>query len=285
MISTNYLKYIKSFIFVFLIELFTNTTFAVSDLPFNSLSYPVLATLDDNSSGSGFYLSDKGNFYFVTARHVIFNNELTLKSKTITLSSCCSPDISKKIVFKINLEELYKSNLIKFHEIHDVTIIYLGKISNNTVTYGNYIKRISSETCSTTSSDTLWIKKFHDIPIGNEIYIFGFPNSLGLVKNQQLDYAAPLLRKGIVAGKNVHNNTIIIDCPVYQGNSGGPVLVIEKMNTSTTTFLPIGIVTQFVPFVEEWVNNRYENVKNITISNSGYSIVEPIDIVLELLFK
>lgn len=285
MISTNYLKYIKSFVFVFLIELFTNTTFAVSDLPFNSLSYPVLATLDDNSSGSGFYLSDKGNFYFVTARHVIFNNELTLKSKTITLSSCCSPDISKKIVYKINLEELFKSNLIRFHKIHDVAIIYLGKSSGNTLIFGDYIERIGGEGCSTVSSNTSWIKKFNDIPIGNEVFIFGFPNSLGLVKDQQIDYTTPLLRKGIVAGKNAHNNTIVIDCPVYQGNSGGPVLVLDKTNISTISILPIGIVTQFVPFVEEWVNNRYENVINTTISNSGYSIVEPIDIVLELLFK
>lgn len=285
MIYTNYLKYIKFFIFLLLIELFTNTTFAVSDIPFNALAQPVLVTLDDNSSGSGFYLNDKDNYYFVTARHVIFDKKLILKSKTITLSSCCSTDISKKVVFKINLEELNKSKLIIFHKTHDVTIIYLGKISNDKATWGDYIKIISGETCGIIGINTLWIKKFNDIPIGNDVYIFGFPNSLSLVENQQLDLTTPLLRKGIIAGKNVHNNTIIIDCPVYQGNSGGPVFVLEKIDISTNSILPIGIVTQFVPFIEGWINNRYENIINTTISNSGYSIVEPIDIILELLFK
>lgn len=283
-------KYFKLLIFAFILYLFPSTILAVSDLPVNALSYPVLVVLEDKSSSSGFYIVDNSNVYFVTARHSIFNKNNTLKSKTIILSSCCNTDISKKIEFKINLEELLKAKLIQYHTIHDVAIVYMGKNillnnGNTALSFSeNFIQRLSDE-CNICLSDTKWIEKFDDVKIGNEVFIFGYPNSLGLVSEQQIDYNMPLLRKGIVAGMNVHKKTIVLDCPAYQGNSGGPVLIVEKLDNSKTTFLPIGIVTQFVPFVEKWVNDKYENVTNTTISNSGYSIVEPIDIVLELLFK
>src|SRR3990167_4746093 len=256
-------KYFKLLIFVFISYLFPSTILAVSDLPVNALSYPVLVVLEDKSSSSGFYIVDNSNVYFATARHSIF---------------------------KINLEELLKAKLIRYHTIHDVAIVYMGKNilldnGNTALSFSeNFIQRLSDE-CNICLSDTKWIEKFDDVKIGNEVFIFGYPNSLGLVSEQQIDYNMPLLRKGIVAGINVHKKTIVLDCPAYQGNSGGPVLIVEKLDNSKITFLPIGIVTQFVPFVEKWVNDKYENVTNTTISNSGYSIVEPIDIVLELLFK
>jgi hypothetical protein len=93
-----------------------------------------------------------------------------------------------------------------------------------------------------------------------------------------------LLRKGIVAGVSLSKQSIIIDCPAYQGNSGGPVVQVEHPNLNTTIYHIIGVAVAFVPFEEQWENKtlRYSHV---SISNSGYTLVEPIDAALELVWK
>jgi hypothetical protein len=72
-----------------------------------------------------------------------------------------------------------------------------------------------------------------------------------------------------VAGKNQITRTIIIDCPVYPGNSGGPVIEVESQGP-ISVYKAIGVVTQFVPGTV-WGNTV----------NSGYAVVVPMDRVLE----
>jgi hypothetical protein len=91
-----------------------------------------------------------------------------------------------------------------------------------------------------------------------------------------------LLRKGIIAGKNPSRRTIILDCPSYYGNSGGPVVQAERLGLGKTEFKIIGIVSQFVPFKETWVNVTHK-MSHWEISNSGYTVVMPIDLVLDLI--
>ena len=93
----------------------------------------------------------------------------------------------------------------------------------------------------------------------------------------------PLLRRGIVAGKNQAAQTIIVDCPAYYGNSGGPVCHVE-LDGMRTEFTIIGIVSQFVPFVEQW-ENKTHRYSNMELSNSGYSIITPIDAMFDLIKK
>jgi len=111
------------------------------------------------------------------------------------------------------------------------------------------------------------------------IYIFGYPTSIG-IDNPQIDPLVPLLRKGIVAGKNYKTKKIIIDGPSYQGNSGGPVIMIDE-EADRIKFLLIGIVVEFVPYVENWLNDKYPGLANTSIHNTGYSVVEPMDYVIE----
>ena len=82
-------------------------------------------------------------------------------------------------------------------------------------------------------------------------------------------------------------HTIILDCPAYPGNSGGPVYEYDL----DYNYIPvkrkiavIGIINEFVPFTQEWINKRHGN-SYTEISNSGYSIVTPIDEVIKLLKK
>jgi len=125
-------------------------------------------------------------------------------------------------------------------------------------------------------------KKYSEVLIGNDVYISGFPSSLGIKKIPQIDYHRPLLRKGIVSGKFDTRKTIIIDCPTFGGNSGGPVIELEDVNTGNQNVRVIGIISQFVPFVEKWINLQHR-LTNIEFENSGYSVVIPIDKVIELI--
>jgi hypothetical protein len=126
------------------------------------------------------------------------------------------------------------------------------------------------------------VHRFAEVLVGNDVYIFGYPESIGVSGIPQIDYERPLLRKGIVAGLNSKSRAIILDCAVYGGNSGGPVLQVEELDPVHRQFRLIGIVRQFVPYEENWLNLS-QNYVNVTRSNSGYSVAEPVDSLLELI--
>jgi hypothetical protein len=72
----------------------------------------------------------------------------------------------------------------------------------------------------------------------------------------------------------------MLDCPVYQGNSGGPVLETDYEGLTWRAWV-IGVVIQSVPYEDIWENKR-QGYTDETLSNSGYSIAAPMDGVLAL---
>ena len=98
----------------------------------------------------------------------------------------------------------------------------------------------------------------------------------------QINIEIPLLRKGIISGFNRKQKTIIIDCPVHPGNSGGPVVMVTHIENGTTLFSIIGIMTQWIPYEQVWTNSKTGQKKS-EFTNSGYSVVVPIDRILEIL--
>ena len=73
----------------------------------------------------------------------------------------------------------------------------------------------------------------------------------------------------------------MLDCPSYQGDSGGPILEVED-DSNVRNFRVIGVMSAFVPFADTWKNEHF-NYVNTTLQNSGYSVVTPMDFVLELI--
>jgi hypothetical protein len=104
--------------------------------------------------------------------------------------------------------------------------------------------------------------------------MYGYPSSIGLSTTPQLDPDRPLLRKGIVAGKNLQKHTLVLDCPTYNGNSGGPIFEIDREFAQTKYFL-IGVAEQYVPYA---MGSPTINI----ISNSGYGIATPMDPVMKI---
>jgi len=73
---------------------------------------------------------------------------------------------------------------------------------------------------------------------------------------------------------------IVVDCPVYWGNSGGPATQLKFLQNPRVPTL-IGVVVEMVPVQERWRSLEYQNA-NVHLQNAGYAIVEPMDFVLEL---
>ena len=264
-----------------------SATWAIRAIPENNLAYPALITIDNGVQGSGFFINNGKRFYFVTAKHVL-QNELGKRHGNIATILCYPPELFSKgkIILEIDLSIQSAQNNIKVHPTHDVAVVEIGLVSPKdndysiSVYHGIRIKQMVGSGIMSLHIHSVTL--FDNVLISNQVYVFGYPNSIGIRNIPQIDYDVPLLRTGIIAGINRKSGYIILDCPIYQGNSGGPVVQVEQTEIGKHIFTVIGVISQFVPFTEIWENktNRYSN---INISNSGYAVVTPIDKVLELI--
>lgn len=257
-------------------------------IPDDNLAYPVLITMTVGT-GSGFYINNGQAVYLVTAKHVIADPEKedTLRDTHLTLLSYSKDpaDLSSNLL-SADLTVLQKNGAVKLHPSRDVAAIKLFTIVNSAATDGAATtKALPGVRIERQSSTGLLgvalenIKPFKNVLIGNDAMVFGYPVSLGLDKVPQFDSHRPLLRKGIVAGTDPANESIILDCPVYFGNSGGPVLELDRDGFQTHLSI-IGVISQYIPFV----NGASSQTTTIIIdSNSGYSVATPMDFVLELM--
>jgi V8-like Glu-specific endopeptidase len=85
------------------------------------------------------------------------------------------------------------------------------------------------------------------------------------------------LKRGSIASISDNYRTLIIDCPVYKGNSGGPVF-LERKSFEKYSLKLIGIVIELIPFF-----NQTASKKDVAIQNSNYAVVTPIDYALKLM--
>lgn len=229
-------------------------------------------------------IKEKGKLLNLSPDESFKNAVREIYEKSVTATLLSYPrDIRDKGLneIELQLENLDRAGKIRYHETHDVAVITVGEIEGSErdaklFKFNDYAitKQKSESGLLTVHKDST--KKFEEVLTGNSVFIFGYPTSLGIKNIPQLDYDKPLLRKGIVAGKNEEMKTIILDCPVYPGNSGGPVVEVETMGITGAYFKVIGVVTQFVPFAR-----RHKN--NLQMENSGYSVAIPMDMVLDLL--
>lgn len=250
-------------------------------LPDNNLAYPVLitwATEQGRGSGTGFYI-DTGKFVFlVTAKHVLFDENTGFVKATSFNAVSYSKDPNEQISnsASVDISKLQPENLVK-HPSQDVVIVRMfSNAEGNKISPLPGITAHSYAKAGITVVPLSGIKKYDEVLVGNDAILLGYPTSLGLKVMPQLDLSRPLLRKGIVAGKTPRTHSLILDCPAYFGNSGGPVLEIDQQSPASRNFLIIGIVSQYVPYAESGTMFAMQ-------INSGYSIATPMDFVLDLM--
>ena len=250
-------------------------------IPDDNLAYPVLITLAQGGSGSGFFLNTSHSEFFVTAKHVLFGNTGALVAPACSLVSYArDPNENAKNEFHLDLQQLNVAGQAVAHSTADVAVVRIGTVHDTAVTPlpGVTVATVAPSGILGVAEQS--VRTFSDVLVANEVFIFGYPTSIGLKNVPQIDYERPLLRKGIIAGKNEGLKTLILDCPVYWGNSGGPVLEVESQGL-TKRFKVVGVVSQLIPLVETW-KNETQGYQNIDVSNSGYSVASPMDPVMEL---
>jgi hypothetical protein len=258
-------------------------------IPDDNLAYPVLITLKNGGTGSGFYLNTGKEIYLATAKHVLFD-PATQRLRDVALELLPyskDPSDSTRNLFTLDLSVLQNEGNIKPHTSEDVAVVRVSTTPENFTlgkagtkaglmfpVPGATPKEIAKGGALSVDSDN--VKPFERVLAGNDVIVFGYPTSLGLQQLPQIDVHRPLLRKGIVAGTNPQNRSIILDCPSYFGNSGGPVVELDR-EAFTTHFTVIGVILQWVPFADTGRSNTFA-----ILSNSGYSIAAPMDFVLDL---
>jgi len=280
------------------ISLFPAQGYSESILSESHIRYPVLITLDNGITASGFYVNnDAGEAYFVTARHILFKKDkiksnLKLQgAKALLLSYPQGKENPDPIFIELELRKLYREGHVRPHRTTDVVVVKIGEFETKaeglqkSLRFSKGVVQKGAEGANTEGTilgaNPTVIRPYKDVSIGNDVFIFGYPVSLGMKNYPQIDYARPLLRRGAIAGKNEAKKTIILDCPTVYGNSGGPVIEVEKISLTQTKFWVIGVVSEFIPFQDTWYNVQRQSGTRY-IENSGYSVVIPMDRVMEL---
>lgn len=222
--------------------------------------------------------------YLVTARHVLFDKASGAfhAPQVILTSYSRDPTEATKNIFTFDLTGLLAAGHIKSDAVKDVAVVRYG-ISDPAshvmdVVPGVTVK--STAPLGIVGVGMSTVRLYDKVMTANEVYLFGYPVSLGIPQIPQIDYARPLLRKGIVAGKNDVRRTIILDCPVYPGNSGGPVMEVEEQALARRFFI-IGVMLEFVPTLHPLIGPPTAQGSNV-LANSGYSVAAAMDDVMQL---
>lgn len=244
--------------------------------------------------GSGLYLATEKSIYLVTARHVFWKAQIDPQTKKLKAFNLINPIVDvfsypRDTNFEaadqihVDLRVLINNKQLSFSQTHDVCVFKLADIADGKMQLMEGITK-RSPNLNINSAHLSMIKPFEEISIAEDLYVIGYPKALAMIPTNTFNFNKPLVRKGIVSGKNP-NHTIVIDCAVYPGNSGGPVFITEKrieqtekgMKMSDKRYLA-GIVSKFIP----WLNNRS---KPAHMENSGYGQMVAFDQVYEELRK
>ena len=253
------------------------------NIPTDNLSYGLLITIQGGGSGSGYFVNKDNKTFLVTAKHLLFDEKGNLRGDLSNIIAY-TKDIehNETIEFQISLKAAKNAGEILDNGKDDVVAILCGKSDDKKLlTMPNYLKLTNTPEGGIIGVAFASMKVLDEVLMANDVYIVGFPSSVGLKNIPQLDYKTPLARKGIVAGKNKGLNTIILDCEVYPGNSGGPVIEVERDNLNFEYRL-IGTISQYVPFALNVKDNNNKDT-GYALNNSGYSVIVPNDPIIDLI--
>jgi len=265
-------------------------------IPQDNLAYAVLLSINEGKSfGSGFRMKAHGSNYLVTAKHVLYDRHDQLYGETLVIT-CHSPNraATSPLIMQVDLDKATILTSSKF----DIAAVLLGRnepidghdhttslkklnvdVKRPTKLVGeSYVSLLQPGVGEAVSVDIEATGKLNSVSLANDVYLLGYPTSLGMQQSQYYDFSKPLVRKGIVAGVDETKSTFVIDCPAYPGNSGGPVVE----HCTDGYFRVTGVVSKYIPYETKWHSNRGDII-NTDISNSGYTVCVSMDAVLSLL--
>ena len=303
----NVLRLATPFVFALLLS---GAEAAAQAIPADLLDMPVDIELQDlgpngavpKGSASGFFYDDGSSIFLITAKHVLFDLSSSKRTSEIVVlhSYVESADYSSQRTYILNRDVLAKGGNIRASNSDDVAAIRIATLSQVTpktdlqplpVGNGTKIIKIATDEAGVSVEGDLktpvvaghreQAETLDKTILGDPVYLIGYPKSLQAA-GQKIDFSKPLLRSGVLAQKNSRLNSLVVDCATYKGNSGGPVIEATQVNLSTKFFYVIGVVTEFVPLIDNLISTDY-GFHDVTIENSGYAIVVPMNSVFDLL--
>ena len=197
---------------------------------YNQIFRSAVKLMDDNKvNGSGVFVRKNNSHYLITALHVI-------KNSSVLHLSYLGTNLERNYC-QINLDSVeIRTNISK-----DLVAIRIGeRIDENHVRISTQMHCNGLDVQMFPLDVNGFFKGDNQELLGRRILVPGYPTN---VFNSYIDRTKPLLRNGIIAGLGT-NESLIIDAPVYGGNSGGPIYVDIGDDTSTR-FVFVGIAIQY----------------------------------------
>lgn len=135
--------------------------------------------------------------------------------------------------------------------------------------------------------DFFTISRMNEVGVaeGDACYVLGFP--MGIVSS---DWKDVIVRGGIIARVRDalagRAEKFLIDCLVFPGNSGGPVITKPELiglpNTKQNSQAAlVGIVTSYLPYEDIAVSIQTNKPRVVFQENSGLTQVVPVDCIAE----
>ena len=287
--SNSFMHFMKRLLITTAITVFSFQVSAQKVLVDLFVPSTVLIKYNSGGSASGVIVGDSSYMYLVTARHCFFNEvnkKLNLVDSLVFLIYYVNdPFDGKSDTLLVNLSSALRQRDLLFDPINDIAVLTIAKITGYT-TIGN---PMFSYTNSTTKLSKLapggvalnLCLNFENVDVGDDCTIIGYPSSLQINSINDYDFQRPLLRKGAIAGKDKTKGSIIIDCPSYQGNSGGPVFATSMYGKSNLGLL--GVISRSILQVEQLESSYYKTTVSVNLANSGYTVVVPIEFAKALM--
>ena len=137
-------------------------------------------------------------------------------------------------------------------------------------------------------NETVVPEKASDIGIseGDGVYVLGFPQ--GNIGTENRNFV--IVRQGCVARVqdwlSGERQNILIDAPVYPGNSGGPVVLkpesiaVQNTKSNSRAYL-VGMVESYIPYQDTAISPQTGRPRVVFEENSGLANVIPGDVLLE----
>lgn len=251
----------------------------------NFLAIPALIEVA-GTTGSGFNIYDDTSNYLVSARHVLFKNSLEIFETPVTVTSLDQITQTKIVQHSLDCTILFAGDNFICHANPDVDIAVCrtSSLTPRTDLGANFFdSHVCDGVKDLTGDDVLQLGLSFDqcaisatVMPGDSIFLVGYPTSLAK-EEKALDRGYPLLRSGVVAGKPP-SGKIIIDCPTYPGNSGGLVV-------SANGHHPVGVAVRNIGFTEKLLSSIDRAEVSRRRHNTGYTVVEPIDLVIETIIQ
>jgi hypothetical protein len=147
-------------------------------IPNQDLGRPVLIDLANKSSGSGFYVNTDEAVWFVTAKHVLFDEKgELLADKAELLSYGVDDDVGTAL--EIDLKALNAAGLVKASKSGDAAVLKVG-IATEPAKLERQISPPPGVSIKRKGPDGVYgtaltdIRTYDDVAIGNDIVVFGY---------------------------------------------------------------------------------------------------------------